>query len=149
MSARFGLLENKRVSAWLLMVTAVAIHVFDEAVTDFLPYYNQLVLDFRERLGFFQFPTFSFGIWLGGLIAAIFLCFSLTPVVKRGGAAIRIVVLVLGVLMVVNALSHIVASVYFGRLVPGFWSSPLLLATAVWVVWQGVRGPLSASHNWS
>jgi hypothetical protein len=125
---------NRNAAAWLLMVTAVALHVFDETVTDFLPFYNQLVIDLRERLGFFPAPTFSFGVWLGGLIAAIVLGYGLTPVVARGGKIIRVVVLILGVLMVVNGLLHLFTSVYFGRISPGMWSSPFLIAAALFVI---------------
>jgi hypothetical protein len=42
--------------------------------------------------------------------------------------------------MIANALGHIVGSIYFGRLIPGFWSSPLLLPAAVYVSLRGFKG---------
>jgi hypothetical protein len=51
---------SRNAFVWLLMVTAVAIHVTDEMLTDFLPFYNAQVLAIRERLGFFPAPTFTF-----------------------------------------------------------------------------------------
>ena len=42
-----------------MMTTAIAVHVFDEAMTGFLPFYNSSVAALRERLGFFPAPTFS------------------------------------------------------------------------------------------
>jgi hypothetical protein len=136
-----SLLKNKSGVAWVLMISAISIHVFDEAVTDFLPFYNRLALNLRESLGFSLLPVFSFEAWLGGLIAGIIMCFSLTPLVDRGGRLIRTFVLLLGVLMVANALGHMVGSAYVGRLLPGFWSSPFLLVTAAFVVVCALSGP--------
>ena len=135
------LFENKDVTAWVLMSSAIAVHVFDETLTDFLPFYNQSILDLRRSLGFFTFPVLSYGLWLGGLITGIAVCFALTSVVGRGGKIIRIVTTVLGVIMVMNALAHMLGSAYFDRLLPGFWSSPFLLVTAGLVVVRGFRGP--------
>ena len=122
------------------MISAAAVHVLDEAVTGFLPFYNDIAFNLRGRLGFFLPPTFTFGTWLGGLIAVIIVCFALTPLVRRGGRFIRVVTTVLGVLMVANALLHMLGSLYSGRLLPGLWSSPILLATAVYVVIRGFSG---------
>jgi hypothetical protein len=123
------------------MISAISIHVLDEAVTDFLPLYNGVAVKLKESLGFSLLPIFSFEIWLGGLIAGIIICFLLTPLVNRGGRFIRTFATVLGMLMVVNALGHMVGSAYVGRLLPGFWSSPILLLTALLVVIVGSSGP--------
>jgi hypothetical protein len=144
MKTKRNLLENKNVVAWILMISAISVHVFDEIVTGFLPFYNQLILNLRGRLGFFLMPTLTFGAWVAGLITAIIICFSLTPVVNRGGKFIRVFTTVLGLLMIVNALGHILGSVYFARFLPGFWSSPLLLLTAALVVVRGFRGSTEA-----
>jgi hypothetical protein len=143
-----SLLENKSGVAWLLMISAISIHVFDEAVTNFLPFYNGLALKMRESLGFSLLPNFSFEAWLGGLIAAIIICFSLTPLVNRGGRFIRTFATLLGMLMMANALGHIVGSTLVGRLLPGFWSSPFLLLTALFVVVSGfMEPPVEASKG--
>ena len=134
------LLAHKNVTAWVLLMLSLAIHVMDEALTDFLPFYNQVVHGMEERLGFFPAPAFTFGLWLGGLIAAIIIGLSLTPLVKRGGRIIRILTTTLGGIMILNALGHMLGSVYLGRLLPGFWSSPLLIVTAIFVVERGING---------
>jgi hypothetical protein len=36
--------------------------------------------------------------------------------------------------MFLNGLAHSLGSVYFGRLLPGVYSSPLLLAASVWLL---------------
>ena len=131
---------NRNAIAWLLMVTSVGIHVIDEAVTPFLPFYNAQVLALRARLGFFPAPTFTFPIWITGLTLAVAIGLALTRVVARGGLPIRIVCGVLSVLMIANACGHMFGSVYAGRLLPGFWSSPTLSATSVWMLTRVRRG---------
>ena len=140
-----NLLSNRNAVAWVLLASAVALHVWDEALTHFLPFYNGLVESLRERLGFFPLPTFSFKLWLGGLIVGVGAGYALTPIVARGGRIIRIVTIVLGILMVSNALGHLLGSVYFGRLLPGVWSSPVLLTAAIYVLVRGIRGDWQSS----
>ncbi|MFC1492734.1 HXXEE domain-containing protein [candidate division KSB1 bacterium] len=133
-------LKNRNVFAWLSMITVLAFHVLDETLNDFLPWYNQTIMGMRERFGFFPAPTFSFEVWLGGLIGAIIIAYILTFVVMKGGKIIRIITTILGILMILNALNHIGGSMYTGRMLPGTWSSPFLLITSVFVVFQGIRG---------
>ncbi len=134
------LVAKRNVPAWLLLVVAVALHVLDETLTGFLPFYNSFVVSLRDRLSFFPAPTFSFDLWLGGLVTAILLALALTIFVARGGRTIRWVVTILGVLMIVNALLHLSGSLYFGRAIPGTYSSPLLLLSAGYLVLCGIRG---------
>jgi len=142
------LLANRNVPAWLLMILAVAIHVFDETMTGFLPFYTSSVTTLRERVAFFPAPTFSFELWLGGLIAGILVCFGLTVFVARGGKAIRWVATILGVIMTVNALAHLLGSLYFGRIIPGAYSSPILFLSAVYMVFRGIRGNWYTREEW-
>ena len=135
-----GILRDRNVIAWLLLVSTVGLHVLDESITGFLPFYNDLVMTLRERLGFFPAPTFSFGIWLGGLVIGILLCFGLMIFVARGGRCIRWIATLLGVLMLFNALGHLIGSLYFGKVLPGMWSSPLLLMSSLFMILQGFRG---------
>ena len=56
--------------AWVLLVIALAIHITDEALTGFLPFYNSIVLSIRESYPLFPMPIFTFSVWLGGSILA-------------------------------------------------------------------------------
>ena len=134
------ILRNRNVIAWLLLVSTTALHVIDETLTDFLPLYNDLVRSLRERVGFFPAPAFSFEVWLGGLVVGILLCFGLTILIARGGRRIRRIAIVLAVLMLFNALGHLLGSIYFGRILPGAWSSPLLLMSALVMIHRGIQG---------
>ena len=131
---------RREARAWVIMVAAVGIHVLDETLTDFLPYYNAQVLSLRARLGFFPAPTFTFPQWIGGLVAAVLLGFAATPLVARGGRTMRVVCGIVSTLMIANACGHILGSLYFGYVVPGFGSSPLLLITSIWMLRVVVRG---------
>lgn len=134
------ILRNRNVVAWLLLVSTIALHVVDEAINGFLPFYNDMVKSLRQRVGFFPAPTFSFEIWLTGLVVGILLCFGLTVFIARGGRLVRALAIMLGVLMLFNALGHLSGSLYFGRILPGAWSSPLLLLSALFMILRGIRG---------
>jgi hypothetical protein len=118
-------------AAWVGLALALGLHVTDEALTGFLPVYNQVVEGVRARHPWVPLPTFTFPVWLGGLILGVALLLALTPVVSRGAQWIRVVSVILGVVMTGNALGHLGASVYWGRLAPGVYSSPLLLIAAI------------------
>jgi hypothetical protein len=117
--------------AWLLLVVVLAAHVADEALTDFLGFYNPLVLSIKSRVGWFPMPTFTFGSWLAGLIAAIVLLALLTPGVRRGAAGTRLLSWVFGAVMFANGVGHLGGSIYFGRWLPGATTAPLLLVQSV------------------
>lgn len=132
--------RSRNATVWLLMVAAVAIHVTDEALTGFLPLYNAQVNALRARLGVFPAPTFTFGTWIAGLVLAIAIGAALTPRVARGGRTMRIVCSTVAALMIANACGHLLGSMYFGRLLPGAWSSPVLLVTSVWMLKRAACG---------
>ncbi|HEV2698294.1 MAG TPA: hypothetical protein VGU90_09905 [Terriglobales bacterium] len=131
--------------AWVFMWVALAIHVTDEALTGFLNVYNPTVLAMRAKLGFWPMPTFTFREWLTALAAGILLLALLSPFAFRNERWIRpifyFVAVVAGIL---NAVGHTigtifgrtVTSVHFARPAPGFYSSPLLFAAAIYSLVQ-------------
>lgn len=127
-------LRNRWGLAWIAMTLALALHVTDEALTDFLPFYNHFILTVRDTIPWFPFPTFTFAAWLFGLIALIIALFALTPFVFRGRKWMRYISYTLGVIMVGNAIAHVSVSVYWGIWAPGVYSSPLVLATASYLI---------------
>jgi hypothetical protein len=116
---------------WVFLALAIALHVTDEALTGFLPLYNSIVESLRESYPWVPLPTFSFAVWLTGLVIGVLLLLSLSPLVFAGSPYLRPVSYVLGVLMVGNALGHIGASIYWGIMAPGVLSSPILLLAAL------------------
>jgi len=120
--------------AWIGLAGALALHVTDEALTDFLSVYNPAVLAIRERLPYFRLPTFTFRAWILGLSAGILLLFVLVPVAFRGSRWLALLAMPFSILMIGNALGHIGSSVYMGRLMPGVYSSPVLLVAALFTL---------------
>jgi hypothetical protein len=117
--------------AWVCLAIVLALHVTDEALTGFLPVYNEVVEGIRTKHTWVPLPTFGFPVWLGGLASGVLLLLALTPLVARGTGWIRGVSMALAVVMIVNALGHLGASLYWGKFAPGVFSSPFLLIAAV------------------
>jgi hypothetical protein len=118
------------------MAVTIALHVTDEAATDFLSVYNPAVRTIRARLPLLPLPTFTFGVWLAGLILGILLLLALSPLAFRGRRWVIWASFPLAVLMFGNGLGHIGGSCYLGRLMPGVYSAPLLLIASVWLFRQ-------------
>jgi hypothetical protein len=117
--------------AWLALCLALAVHVADEALTDFLSVYNPAVLAIRRRLPFVPLPTFSFRLWLTGLVLGTFLLLGLTPFAARAAAWMAPVSYAFAALMIGNGLLHLAGSLISRRWLPGAISSPVLVAAAV------------------
>jgi hypothetical protein len=130
--------------AWVLLVLALALHVTDEALTGFLSVYNPTVLAMRRNTGWFPMPVFTFDIWLAGLVSAVIVLLLPSRFVFRGDRWIRPLGYFFAILMIANGLGHTagtilgrtLASVRFPRPMPGFYSSPFLLAASVYLLIQ-------------
>lgn len=120
--------------AWVALCIALAVHVMDEAVTDFLSVYNPAVLAIRRQLPFLPLPTFSFDVWLTALIVAVVMLLSLSPFALRGANLMVPLSYLFGLLMFVNGLGHLAGSLYMQRPMPGVYSSPLLLGCSVYLL---------------
>lgn len=122
---------SRHMRAWLLLVAALALHVIDEASTGFLDFYNPLVLRIRSQVPWFPMPTFTFGVWLAGLVLLVTVLAGLAPAVRRGGVVVWVLSWLFSAIMFMNGLGHLAGSLYFWRWLPGATSAPLLLAASV------------------
>jgi hypothetical protein len=120
--------------AWVLLTFSLALHVADEALTDFLSFYNPMVTSIRDRVAWFPMPVFTSEVWIIGLITVVLLLFALSAFAFRGASWMAWLSYPYGVLMTLNGLGHMLGSVYFGRLLPGVYSSPILLVTSIWLL---------------
>ncbi len=143
--------------AWLLLCAALALHVLDETLTNFLGVWNPTVAAIRVSLPWVPLPMVPFELWLGGLVLLVLVLFGLSVAVFRGACWMRPIAYSLVVIMLGNGFGHIVAtiagrtvvSVHFARPAPGFYSSPLLIAAATWLLVQIRRtrvSPLCATN---
>jgi uncharacterized protein with HXXEE motif len=121
--------------AWVALCLALAVHVADEALTGFLSVYNPAARAIRERLPFLPLPTFTFEVWLTGLILAVLLLLSLSPFAFQGARWMVPLSYAFGVMMFANGLQHIVASIYMRRAMPGVYSAPVLLGSSACLLW--------------
>jgi len=121
-------------SAWVALSVALAIHVTDEALTDFLSVYNPAVRAIRARFPFLPLPTFTFRVWLTGLVLAVLVLASLTPFAFRGEGWMQPLAYAFGFVMAGNGLLHLAASVYMRKAMPGVYSAPLILGAALYLL---------------
>ena len=138
-SELFSSSVNHRGWAWVGLCLALAVHVFDEAMTDFLSVYNPTAQAIRERLPFLPVPIFTFETWLTGLIVAITILLVLSPFAFRRAKWMRRLSYPFAILMLLNGLGHIAGSYYLRRLMPGVYSAPLLLAASIYLLWSARR----------
>lgn len=127
--------------AWVALTIAFAAHVMDEALTGFLAVYNPAVIRIREFLPWLPLPTFTFPVWLTGLIFAVLLAFGLSRYVFRGAVWTRRLSVGYGILMLVNGISHLAGSVFLKRVMPGAYSAPLLIVASLWLLSSVFRRP--------
>lgn len=119
--------------AWLAVSFALALHVIDEADHDFLAIYRPAVALLHRALPFLPMPELSFGTWLAGLALVEFALLLLSPLAFRGGRWIRGASYLLAGLMTANAITHCAGTLHYNHLLPGTWSSMLLLLAAAWL----------------
>jgi hypothetical protein len=117
--------------AWIGLCAALAVHVADEALTDFLSLYNPAVVALRENNPSLPLPTFTFDTWLSSLIFAVLALIASSYFVWKGRWAMRPISYIFAGFMLLNGLLHIAISLYMGKLISGVYSSPLLLAASV------------------
>jgi hypothetical protein len=120
--------------AWIALCVALAAHVVDEALTDFLSLYNPTVRAIRQRIPWLPLPTFTFEGWLRGLILAIVVLLCLSPFAFRRATWMGPLSYIFGIIMLLNGVGHIIGSVYLGRLMPGVYTAPLLLVSSIYLL---------------
>jgi Protein of unknown function with HXXEE motif len=121
-------------AAWFLFALTLALHVIDEVNHHFLAYYNPNARMIRERFGI-PIPVFTPEMFALTLGAAVLLLLLLTPSAFRGAPWLRWIAVPLAIIVgICNALLHIIASIYYHRFMPGLYSSPILLAAAIFLL---------------
>ena len=126
----------RHMRAWFVLVGMLALHILDEALNDFLGFYNPLVENMRTRVAWFPMPTFTLVVWLSGLVALVVVLAMLGFVVRRGGIGIHIASLMLSVIMFLNGLGHLIGSIYFQRWLAGATSSLLLIFASILLAYR-------------
>ena len=118
----------------MALCVALAVHVADEALTGFLEWYNPTVRAIRGKYPLLLLPAFTFEIWLSLLIFAVVMLIASSFFVWKGRWAMRPISYVFAVFMLINGLLHIAGSLYMRELMPGVYSSPLLIAASITLI---------------
>ncbi len=131
--------QPKLAIAWVALTLAFGIHVADEALHDFLAFYNPLAMSLRDMLLWTWMPTFEFGAWLGWLIGAVAALLSMSWFAFYRARWMVWTSFCYGLVMLLNGLLHLGASAYLQKEVPGVWSAPLLGGCGAWLLVEAVR----------
>jgi hypothetical protein len=136
--------DQKRVGiAWLLLTSAFALHVSDEALTGFLSIYNSTVVALQAKYPWFAMPAFDFREFLTTMICVVVVLFALSPLFFDNVRWARPLGYFAAVVQILNAFGHIIGtvlgrtvqSVHFSRPAPGFYSSPFLLIASAYLLY--------------
>jgi Protein of unknown function with HXXEE motif len=119
--------------AWVALSIVLALHVADEALTDFLSVYNPIVREARARLGWFPMPEFTFGVWLTGLCLLVLVLLAVSPLAYRGARVLRLASFPYASIMLLNGIGHLAGSLFLGRWAPGATTAPLLIVASIWL----------------
>ena len=139
--------------AWVLLCLGLLLHVTDEALTGFLSVYNPTVAVIRERFPWLPVPQFEFESWLTALLIGVAVLLLLSPFVYRGAAWVRPLAYGFAGIMILNAVGHTAGtiagrsfgSIRFPRPMPGFYSSPFILAAALYLLVRLRKSPAVVS----
>ena len=126
----------------MLQCAALAVHSWDAAVHDFLGYYNATVLTLYGHFSYIPRLDFERRSWLEFTIALDLLLFALTPLVYRNLRWVRFLGYAFALSGLLVAIGHIlltirggtVPSVTFEGTSPGFYSSPFLLFSSLYLL---------------
>ena len=140
-------LKNRLAWAWVGLCLTLAIHVTDETLTDFLEFYNPTVSAIREQIPFLPIPTFQFEIWITGLGVGVLILLGLSVFAFRRAGWMIPFAFILSSLMLMNGALHICGSLYFGQMIPGVYSSPLLMAAAGYLFYAASKAKKTWSQN--
>jgi hypothetical protein len=132
-------------NAWLYLTAALILHVLDEAIHNFLDVYLETVFAISAKLPDLPLPIFTVSSWITLLVVLTAFLLLLAPFAYREQGPIRLYAKVFAVIMLLNGLVHLLGSVVFNRLLPGIYSSPLLLLFALLLFRRAARAPLQSA----
>lgn len=116
------------------MCLAFAAHVFDEAIHNFLAFYNPIVIAARGKFSLLPLPIFHFQAWLTLLLIIIIVLLALSTYAFQAARWMRPLSYIFAGIMIANGLLHLAGFVIMRVAIPGVFSSPLLLLAAAYLL---------------
>jgi hypothetical protein len=129
---------------WVSFSISFALHIWEEAEHDFIGYYNATVLTLYSDHTWFPRIDVRFRAWLTTLLLVNLFLFSLTPLAFRGVPLLRPLGYALAGLGLANGTRHVLATIrgrtvssaIFDGVSAGFYTSLLLLLSAIYPFWS-------------
>lgn len=119
--------------SWITLCLAFAAHVYDEAIHNFLSFYNPIAASIRGAFSLLPLPVFNFKTWIMLLTLVILVLLSLSIFAFQPARWMKPLSYIFLTTMFVNGLLHIIGSIVMGMAIPGVFSSPLLLLAAIYL----------------
>lgn len=129
---------------WLFFGYTLALHVLDEAGHDFPSVFNANAVAIRRAIPVLRLPVLTLQDFIGILALFLTLLLALTPLAFRGVRWVRgLAIPISAIAGILNGTMHILSSIYFKRLMPGVYSSPLLLLSGTLLL----KSALAKNHE--
>lgn len=120
--------------AWVGLCLCLAAHIADEAFAGRSKLYGPAALALGRHVPWPQPPDFAPEVWLTLAVEAVVLLLMLAPFFFCGARWAAALSYPFAVIAFFYGLSHPAGSLYFSMAVPGLYTSPLLLASAVFLL---------------
>jgi len=128
--------------AWFFCAVAFALHIWDEAAHDFVDYYNATALALYGHFSWFPRIDVGFHTWLVIFVLTNLALFGLTPWAFRDVLWLRPLAYAVVFLSLADGTGHVlvtirgqtVPSVRLEGVSPGFYTSPLVLFSATYLL---------------
>jgi uncharacterized protein with HXXEE motif len=121
---------NRFGKAWFLLSLFLLLHILDETLNGFLPFYNENILRIRATTGI-PFPTFAFPFWFTALVFVNIWLLFLSRYALRGKRIMILLAYPFAIIMLATGLAHLVGSLYLQQWIPGIFTAPFLLYGSV------------------
>jgi len=135
---------SRHYPAWMLTSIVLAIHIADEAGHGFLSFYNPAVLEIRQRERWLILPTFTFPVWIILLALLVLGVLIVSHWVRRGLPWTIYAAYCFAAMMLGNGAGHLVASIYQRAWMPGTYTAPLVLISAIYLA---IEAGLASKDN--
>src|SRR5688500_17409281 len=140
----FGTIARAHAFAWVYLWAHLAAHVIEEAATGFPGVANAALAAWSRDFGL-PLLQLVYGEWLGALIVVLATLIAMTPWVARGAAWAPAASYIFAGVMIANGVGHLLSPLYLARFLPGQFSSPLMIAAALWLIVQARRAERAAT----
>jgi len=134
------MIRRSRLSqAWVALTLALAVHVVESALRDYLSFYNPLAMSLRDMLLWTWMPTFTFAAWIGGWTVILAALFGMAWFAAYGARWVVWAAFAYAEVTFLFAAAKLGFAVYLEKAIPGVYTAPLILAASTWLTLESLR----------